>query len=50
MDTTHANAVVTEELINQMIAAGAVQQDPDGNFVVIGADGQRQSFKPEQGQ
>ena len=44
MEATHANAVAAEDLINQMIAAGAVQQDADGNIVVMGPDGQRQSF------
>ena len=35
---------------HDMLAAGAVQQNADGDFVVMGADGQRQSFKPNQGQ
>jgi hypothetical protein len=50
MQATHANAVVAEGLINQMLAAGAIQQNADGDFVVLGPDGQRQSFRPDEGQ
>ena len=39
MEAVHANAVTAEDLINQMINDGTMQQADDGSFVVLGTDG-----------
>jgi len=38
MQQVHANAVTAEDLINQMIHDGTMQQNEDGSFSVLGAD------------
>ena len=46
MQATYANAVTAEDLINQMINDGTMQQNEDGSFVVMGADGEERSYRP----
>ena len=46
MEETHANAVVAEDLINQMLADGIMYANDDGSFQITGPDGQPKSYKP----
>ena len=46
MEETHANAVVAEDLINQMIADGTMYANADGSFQITGPDGQPKNYKP----
>ena len=46
MEETHANAVVAENLINQMLADGTMYANDDGSFQITGPDGQPKNYKP----
>ena len=46
MEETHANAVVAEDLINQMLADGIMYANDDGSFQITGPDWQPKSYKP----
>ena len=46
MEETHANAVVAEDLINQMLADGVMYKNDDGTLMVMAADGNMKSYSP----